>query len=250
MSLAEQHEIINWFLKTSQDPKYRLFGGRVHLALNEKDYSIPRAIFTIKQRIIQKERLQGHIQEPVFKDFCAAILQGGFIHPHTDTNMTHLIHARFNVFISNPNDGLYMTYYRGYPVEEKERHYTLCRSGMDLHWSTRNMNETPRIVLSFGFLLPQRKLDTLVNPLPVTFLQYIHYILMILYSNATILLCDIPVVGSYIYKKWIGKAPEGAHAPVLPILTGKPVRHGSTSAYAPVEPSLTAKPARHARTDA
>jgi hypothetical protein len=33
----------------------------------------------------------------------------------------------------------------------------MCRSGVDTHWSSVNMEETPRIILSFGFMLPVKK---------------------------------------------------------------------------------------------
>jgi hypothetical protein len=50
-------------------------------------------------------------------------------------------------------------YYADIPVEAKERHYVMCRSGIDFHTTSLNTDTFPRISLSYGFMLPFKKVD-------------------------------------------------------------------------------------------
>jgi len=93
------------------------------------------------------------LQEPVFKDFCGINLEGANVHPHMDTNQGDLNHIRFNVLVSKPLGG-------GKPIhgedtlEIEEGGMWQCNAGTTTHSSTPVIGTRPRIVMSYGFLLP------------------------------------------------------------------------------------------------
>jgi hypothetical protein len=157
MNEEERLEIINWFC----DNHYRMNRiqfGRIDYTLKETDESVPLSIWNIKKRIVEKEKLEDYTQEPKYKDFFGAIMPGGRIHKHTDDNVDGLIHTRFNVFIMLPTNDL-NTYYSGKVVDAKEGHYTMCKSGLDMHWTDVINENRPRLSLSFGFLIPRDIVD-------------------------------------------------------------------------------------------
>ena len=159
MSEEERLEIINWFC----DNYFRMNiipNNRIDYTLRVFDKTVPTTIWKIKKRIIEKEGLQGYLQEPIYRDFIAAILPGGRIHRHKDVNIGDFIHSRFNVFIRVPSKDM-RTYYNGNIINSKEGHYTLCRSGLDYHWSTPTNENVPRISISFGFLIPKAILNNM-----------------------------------------------------------------------------------------
>jgi len=173
MSEEERLELVNW-VKLNLDSLLVIVGNRRHHTFiqNADDpqtsrqivnqtlpvYSddLPKCIFKIKERIIEKENIQECMQEPMFQDFIGVILPGGFIHKHKDFNIDNLIHCRYNVFLELPIKGG-ETYYDGNLIDSKERHYVLSRSGLDLHWSTP-VEEGMRITISFGFMIPHEQL--------------------------------------------------------------------------------------------
>ena len=55
------------------------------------------------------------------------------------------------------------TYYDDNLVTTIEGSYVLSRSGIDSHWSEVNTSDTPRISLSFGYLVTAEKLDELTS---------------------------------------------------------------------------------------
>ena len=116
------------------------------------DNSCPKEVFTIKKIIVEKYKLENKQQEPIYKDFCGFITDGGAIHEHTDANKNGLIHTRFNVMISKPIEG-------GIPIQDgkqilvEEGDVWRCDAGLIKHSCTEVKGNKPRIVLSFGFLL-------------------------------------------------------------------------------------------------
>ena len=128
--------------------------------MNITDNTVPIAVWRIKKRLIEREGLHEYRQDHAFGDIVLVIANGGILHPHTDPSglIDNAIHCRFNVFVQVPET--LDTYYAGYLVEAKNRHYVMCRSGIDTHWSSLNTSEN-RISLSYGYLIPQNKLDKL-----------------------------------------------------------------------------------------
>lgn len=112
----------------------------------------PTEVWEIKKIIVEMFNLSKAQQEPLFKDYCGYITEGGAIHQHSDPNKDGLIHTRFNVLISKPVAG-------GIPVQNgkeivvEEGDVWRCDAGIVKHWCTEVVGNKPRIVLSFGFLL-------------------------------------------------------------------------------------------------
>lgn len=165
MTEAERQEILEWVcanffsmivispsLLDGQKP------GRVRKQLSPLDPDVPAAIWRIKKRIVEREGLEPYMTEPIMKDLISVMLPGGKIFPHRDLNIGEYIHSRFNVFIQLSHDEC-RTFYGGERIEAVEGHYTLCRSGTDMHWSDIHRSPVPRINLSFGFLIPREVLN-------------------------------------------------------------------------------------------
>jgi hypothetical protein len=144
-------------------PKMRIMlNCRRDYKLDPNDTNIPSVIFDIKKKIVEIEKLEGFENEASVGDFIGFISRGGFIHKHIDPNDLDrgLYHVRFNIFITEPQEG-FKTYYDGHIVNTTEGSYALCRSGIDYHWTEVNEDTIPRISLSFGYLLPAEKIDDL-----------------------------------------------------------------------------------------
>jgi len=165
MTEEEQKEIIDWacanFFGFSMIFSFNK-GGVIDHNLSPLNKSIPASIWRVKKRIIEREGLQEYIQEPTLKDVLAILLPGGHIPYHRDPNIDNFVHTRFNVFVKLPKRHV-KTFYGNDTVDCRERHYTMCRSGLDLHGSEINMEETPRISISFGYLIPREIVDIKYN---------------------------------------------------------------------------------------
>lgn len=156
MSEEEQKDILKYIYSDkffcNKLPFYR--GDSI---INIDDKKLPVAIWRIKQRLLDREDLREYRTDPNFDDIITVIFPGGRIHEHADPNGGDLtFHVRFNIFLQIPDR--YNTFYGGEVVEAKERHYVMCRSGIDKHWSSLNNTSIPRIALSFGFMLPISKI--------------------------------------------------------------------------------------------
>ena len=159
MTEAERVEIVEWlcsiyFSMIVISPSVTGKGpGRLRKQLLPLDRDVPLAVWRIRSRIVEREGLQAFCKEPIMEDLISIMLPGGKIYPHRDLNLGDYIHSRFNVFVQLP-PGEFNTFYGGRRIEAVEGHYTLCRSGLDTHWSDVLENPVPRITLSFGFLIP------------------------------------------------------------------------------------------------
>jgi hypothetical protein len=153
MTETERLEILNWACNIFFTMNY-LSNRRLDYKLSVLDRTVPVGVWRIKKRLIAAERLGGFIQEPIFTDILTVIMPSGFIPGHEDPNIGEYVHTRFNVFLQEPVGGS-KTYYGGGLVDAKERHYTMCRSGLDQHWSDPIEGSVPRMTLSFGFLVPR-----------------------------------------------------------------------------------------------
>ena len=164
MTEEERMSIVDWI--ENNDAKMETLSlNRSQYKLYLNDKHLPIAIWKIKKRLIEKEGLHECRQDPLFQDMLACIYNGGIIHPHKDPNaLDGMIHCRFNVFLQVPKN--LDTYYGGYLVEAKNRHYVMCRSGIDLHWTNINTDDT-RISISFGYLLPEKKVNEIYK-IPVS----------------------------------------------------------------------------------
>jgi hypothetical protein len=116
------------------------------------ELSYPSAALELRNKIIDEFGLEGKQQEPLFKDYCGYITEGGAIHEHSDPNKDGLIHTRFNVLISKPVSGG-VPIQNGKEIEVEEGDVWRCDAGIVKHWCTEVVGDKPRIVCSFGFLL-------------------------------------------------------------------------------------------------
>jgi hypothetical protein len=203
MSEEERLQILK-YIYTADILFNRIPINRSEYPIKLNDPTIPAAIWKIKQRLIEKEGLTSYRQDPNFEDVISVILPGGFIHKHRDPNGGDLsVHSRFNVFIRVPDK--HDTYYGGRIVESKERHYVMCRSGLDIHWSSVNKELIPRISLSFGFMLPIHKVTVLYKVPETTPTSDLFTVITgVLYDLVnTMILIDIPPSLEHNTKIWV-----------------------------------------------
>lgn len=114
----------------------------------------PDEFYEVKSRVLSEAGLTGLPTEPLFGDFLGYIQAGGAIHPHTDPDRDGAKHVRINVMASKPEFG-------GLPVQDGqvldigEGDVWRCDASVVRHWCTPVAGQRPRIVLSFGVLVPQ-----------------------------------------------------------------------------------------------
>lgn len=112
----------------------------------------PAEVWNIKRQIVEANGLRNAEQEPIFKDLCGFITEGGAIHPHQDPDHNGKQHVRFNIMVSKPESG-------GMPVQDgvempvEEGDFWRCDASRVKHWCTPVVGSKPRIVLSYGFLI-------------------------------------------------------------------------------------------------
>lgn len=160
MTTEQQKEIVEWvkinytYFKSSGYNRYMQL-------LNYFD-DVPKCIWEIKNRIVDKELLHEFQEEPIFKDSIGYMMDGGQLHNHVDPNPINeeLYHTRFNVYVQIPNKGG-MPIYNNNLYQLKEMTYICCRSGIDYHSCEKVEGERERIVLSFGFLLPFERIKNI-----------------------------------------------------------------------------------------
>ena len=150
ISEHEQNEIIDYVLNNHK--KFKITSASKHS--QRLDYSYPKIFLDIRNRIIEREHLQGCPTEPIAGDFISYITDSGKIYIHKDANQGELINIRFNVYVQLPENG-------GLPVYSRivcalqERTYVCCRSGLDCHETQTVIGPKGRITISYGFLMKE-----------------------------------------------------------------------------------------------
>lgn len=160
LSEEERKELYDWIIGPMYKNLRPIICNRLLYKFQEDDQHIIPLVWTIEKRLCEKEGLQNCVKERKLKNFIMYIPKGGYIDKHIDPNSDNLFQARFNIFISVPNDNC-KTYYDGFEVTTKEGSYVLSRSGIDYHWSEPNTDSVPRISISFGYLIHSEKMDEL-----------------------------------------------------------------------------------------
>ena len=168
MTEEERKSIIDWVCSNFYDQLISNDVRKLEYTFSIYDKTTPIAIWRIKNRIIYNEKLYHYINEPIGGDVLLIHLERGFTIPHTDSNLGRFKHIRFNVGIMIPSVGAQTTYDEKH-VDIKEGHYVMCRSGLDLHHVGKNTSSTPRIIISYGFLIPEEDIHehTIKNNNPV-----------------------------------------------------------------------------------
>ena len=159
LSGEEQSIIVGWLKKNYL--RLRNNGENRFMRNMDELPDIPQVVWEIKKRIIEKENLYGYKQEPLFKDSIGYMLDGGKLHEHSDPNHDNLIHTRFNVYVQIPESGGFPIY-NGQTCKLKERTYICCRAGIDLHSCEKVVGNRERVILSYGFLIPQEQIENII----------------------------------------------------------------------------------------
>jgi hypothetical protein len=121
-----------------------------------KEHPYP-LIQTIKQRIIDVESIEEWIPEPFWLDYIGYISEGGSIQFHKDVNAPGYTHVRYNVILSWPKEGGDSIY--GNSVNSfKEKTVWRCEAGKIPHGSITVKGKRPRITLSLGFLIKNKRI--------------------------------------------------------------------------------------------
>jgi hypothetical protein len=104
----------------------------------------------IKDRVIELEKINDWILDPIFEDAIGINKEGGSIHLHSDSNLEGYTHVRYNIILSYPHEGGH-SIYNGKVNELKERMCWRCVAGRVKHGSVPVIGEKPRITLTLGF---------------------------------------------------------------------------------------------------
>lgn len=142
--------ISQWAIQNINSFQVNKAGQHRRFKIFDKNY--PIEVLEVRKQIITAFNLEGKQQEPLYKDFCGFITEGGFVHKHKDPNKNGLVHTRFNVLVSKPNEGG-KVFIDNKEVVVEEGGVWVCKAGLYEHWTTPVIGDKPRIVLSFGFLL-------------------------------------------------------------------------------------------------
>jgi hypothetical protein len=154
MTEEERNDIINWVCSNFFNQKMSSEFRKLQYTFSLYDTSVPIAIWRIKNRIIYRENLYNYMTEPIGSDVLVIHLKGGGTRPHRDSNLGEFKHIRFNVGIQIPESSS-VAVYDGYIADIREGQYVMCRSGLDVHGVDENTSDIPRIIISFGFLIPE-----------------------------------------------------------------------------------------------
>jgi hypothetical protein len=177
MSEDERKEILDWIYKNKSSFE-SIYSNRICRVIVETkeeknttemnpdvvypyDPTMPTSIWDIKRRIIEKEGLSEYAKEPLLGDFILIIFAAGSLPRHIDENVENNIHCRFNVILETPIKGG-ETFYNDKNIGElTSGSYILCKSGLENHF-TNFIEEGNRITISFGFLIPKERVDTMI----------------------------------------------------------------------------------------
>lgn len=80
--------------------------------------------------------------------------EGYICRPHKDKNVGDMIHTRLNVMISKPEEGG-EPIIAGHVIKREENEPWICVAGKYEHSTVETKGETPRILLSFGYLVDE-----------------------------------------------------------------------------------------------
>ena len=177
MSEDERKEILDWIYQNKSSFEILPSGKLIKLICEDKEeenksrlnkeivypynLTLPISIWNIKRKIIEKEGLSQYIKEPMFGDYIMLMLSKGYLHRHIDTNEGNNIHCRFNVILETPIKGG-ETFYNEKKINDMTPgSYFFCKSGLEYHYANV-IEEGNRISISFGFLIPKEKVDTMI----------------------------------------------------------------------------------------
>lgn len=156
MIITEEERLLllNWTIKNENKFNKNELGPQRKVYFFDSDLETPDLVYEIRDRIIERENITKWDPEPLLGNYVGWISNGGFIHRHIDSNQEYGNHIRYNLFLSIPNEGGYPIY-NNQVILVKESQYIRCNSGLYFHESQKVIGDKPRIVISYGFILPK-----------------------------------------------------------------------------------------------
>lgn len=115
-----------------------------------------------KQEIFKKFNINYFKHEHIYGNFIGRNLEGGNVHPHTDSLFENLHHVRINFLVQKPLEGgMPIIENQEYVIQEKQCWLNIASSW--IHASTVVKGNVDRIVLSLGSYMPDSELIKLKN---------------------------------------------------------------------------------------
>lgn len=125
--------------------------GRFNRTILKEDLIFDR-VQNIKKRVIELEGFNPETIDLSHRDYIGINLEGAFIHKHMDFNQGDLIHTRWNLILSYPQEGGHSIYNDQINILEENLIWK-CVAGKVAHGSTKVIGKKPRITLSLGYML-------------------------------------------------------------------------------------------------
>jgi hypothetical protein len=153
---SEKKYFLNWISCNEDLLKKNPAGdNRKFLTLKNIDIEIEEKIKNLKDKIIELEKINDWIDEPMYYDYIGINTNGGHIHIHTDKNVNDYIHTRWNIILQYPNDGGHSIYGNSINILEENMIWK-CEAGLIPHGSTNVIGDKSRITLSLGFQIKKK----------------------------------------------------------------------------------------------
>jgi hypothetical protein len=159
----ERDKIVDWVKRIHKEKLNEIRKNTWMNSLYEIDVEkdIMDIIVKCREKIIEKEDIREYdLMEPVFQDSVGYMIGDSELHEHTDPNFFGLYHTRYNLYVQLPEEGGYPIY-AGRTHRLKERSYICCRAGIDKHRCEDVKGSKPRVMISFGFLLPYERIKNI-----------------------------------------------------------------------------------------
>lgn len=125
--------------------------GRLNRTITVED-TIGPIVSKIKKRIIELDGYNTDLIDLSHRDYIGINLEGAYIHKHMDFNQGDLVHTRWNLILSYPEEGGHSIYNEEINILE-EKLIWKCIAGKVVHGSTKVIGKKPRITLSLGYML-------------------------------------------------------------------------------------------------
>lgn len=147
-----KNSLVNWVNDNFENFKINPSGpGRMNRTINKED-SIFDTVREIKKRVIELEGYNPDSIDLSQRDYIGVNLEGAFIHKHMDFNQGNLVHTRWNLILSYPEEGGHSIYNDQINILEENLIWK-CVAGKVAHGSTKVIGKKPRITLSLGYML-------------------------------------------------------------------------------------------------
>lgn len=144
--------LVNWTNDNIGQFKINPSGfGRMNKTITKEDL-VYETVQSLKRKIMEIENLDLSSLDFSYRDYIGINLEGAFIHKHIDFNEGNLVHTRWNLVLSYPEEGGHSIYNNKVNTLEENLIWK-CVDGKVAHGSTKVIGKKPRITLSLGYML-------------------------------------------------------------------------------------------------